>query len=253
MRLHRRDPVLASTPAGPAAQETRGSSILRTLRTAWWPRFLVAGVILTVVGVTLLSGTAQAVVALGEQWSSSLPQREDCSESPGTKTADASPRFHRAAGHPSRISNSAANGSWQGKSVRPGVRRSACRRKRGWPPRTRRRTICDSRNLSRPSVTAGQPHRESCVVHVHAKTALTEPVRHQCPAAIRFGGGAWDMTGRGHVAGDRSETGTRASASEPSRPGTGQMRSRETPHAGRSPYHLHASCIAPAHARVAVL
>jgi hypothetical protein len=35
------------------------------MRTAWWPRFLVAGAILTVIGVTLLSGAAQAVVALG--------------------------------------------------------------------------------------------------------------------------------------------------------------------------------------------
>jgi hypothetical protein len=32
-------------------------------------------------------------------------------------------------------------------------------------------------NLSRPSVTAGQPHPSSCLVNVHAKTALTEPAR----------------------------------------------------------------------------
>jgi hypothetical protein len=36
----------------------------RTLRTRWWPRFLVAGVVLAVVGVTLLSGSAQAIVGL---------------------------------------------------------------------------------------------------------------------------------------------------------------------------------------------
>ena len=32
-------------------------------------------------------------------------------------------------------------------------------------------------NPSRPSVTAGQSHPSSCLVDVHAKTALTEPVR----------------------------------------------------------------------------
>jgi len=30
-------------------------------------------------------------------------------------------------------------------------------------------------NPSSPSVTAGQPHRLTCLVNVHAKTALTEP------------------------------------------------------------------------------
>ena len=65
MRLRHRDPVMPGTPAAPAARETRGSSIVRTLRTAWWPRFAVAGVVLTVIGVTLLSGAAQALVALG--------------------------------------------------------------------------------------------------------------------------------------------------------------------------------------------
>jgi hypothetical protein len=43
MRLRRQDPVVPGTPAAPAAQPTRGSSIARTLRTAWWPRVLVAG------------------------------------------------------------------------------------------------------------------------------------------------------------------------------------------------------------------
>ena len=32
-------------------------------------------------------------------------------------------------------------------------------------------------NLSRPSVTAGQPHPSSCLASAHAKTALTEPAR----------------------------------------------------------------------------
>ena len=65
MRLRRQDPVVPGTPAAPAAQPTRGSSIARTLRTAWWPRFLVAGAVLMAVGGALLSGWAQALVALG--------------------------------------------------------------------------------------------------------------------------------------------------------------------------------------------
>ena len=65
MRLRHQDPVVPGTFAAPAAQPSRGSSIGRTLRTAWWPRFLVAGVVLVVVGVTLLSGTAQGLVTLG--------------------------------------------------------------------------------------------------------------------------------------------------------------------------------------------
>jgi hypothetical protein len=65
VRQHRRGPVVPGAPAAPAAQATRGRSIMRTLRTAWWPRFLLAGAVLVVVGVTLLSGTAQALVTLG--------------------------------------------------------------------------------------------------------------------------------------------------------------------------------------------
>jgi hypothetical protein len=65
MRRQRQGPVVPGTPAAPAAQATRGRSITRALRTAWWPRFLVAGAVLVVIGVTLLSGTAQALVTLG--------------------------------------------------------------------------------------------------------------------------------------------------------------------------------------------
>jgi len=64
-RLRRRDAAVPGTPAAPAAQTTRGGSIMRTLRSAWRPRFLIAGVVLAVIGVMLLSGTAQALVALG--------------------------------------------------------------------------------------------------------------------------------------------------------------------------------------------
>ena len=65
MRLSRRDPAVPTGPAVPAARATRGSSIARTLRTAWWPRFLVAGMVLAVVGATLLTGAAQALAFLG--------------------------------------------------------------------------------------------------------------------------------------------------------------------------------------------
>ena len=65
MRLRHRDPVIPGTPAAPAARPARGSSIALTLRTAWWPRFLVAGAVLMAVGGALLNGWAQALVALG--------------------------------------------------------------------------------------------------------------------------------------------------------------------------------------------
>ena len=65
MWLRRRDPVVSRPPAVPASRATRGRSIARIARTAWWPRFLVAGLVLAVVGVTLLSGVAQALVILG--------------------------------------------------------------------------------------------------------------------------------------------------------------------------------------------
>ena len=45
----------------PARRSAAG--LTRTLRTGWWPRFLLAGVLLVVVGAMLLSGAAEAVVA----------------------------------------------------------------------------------------------------------------------------------------------------------------------------------------------
>jgi len=65
MRLRRQDPAVPGTPAAPAVQPARGSSIARTLRTAWWPRVLAAGLVLMIVGVTLLTDPAQALVTLG--------------------------------------------------------------------------------------------------------------------------------------------------------------------------------------------
>ncbi len=47
----------AGKPARP-----RAARLARTLRTRWWPRFLLAGVLLVVAGVTLLSGAAKAWV-----------------------------------------------------------------------------------------------------------------------------------------------------------------------------------------------
>jgi len=49
--------VRVGKPARP-----RAARLVRTLRTRWWPRFLLAGVLLVVAGVTLLSGAAQAWV-----------------------------------------------------------------------------------------------------------------------------------------------------------------------------------------------
>ena len=47
-----------------AAKPSHGAGLARTLRTRWWPRWALAGAVLAVVGVTLLSGEAQALVAL---------------------------------------------------------------------------------------------------------------------------------------------------------------------------------------------
>jgi hypothetical protein len=45
----------------PARRSAAG--LTRTLRTGWWPRFLLAGVLLVVAGAMLLSGAAETVVA----------------------------------------------------------------------------------------------------------------------------------------------------------------------------------------------
>lgn len=51
-------------PAAPASRPARRrpGRLARTLRTRWWPRFLLAGALLIVVGATLLSGVVQAWV-----------------------------------------------------------------------------------------------------------------------------------------------------------------------------------------------
>jgi hypothetical protein len=74
------------------------------------------------------------------------------------------------------------------------------------PPRTRRRSICASRNPSSPPVTAGQPPRSSCMAQVHAKTGWTEPVRRQVRQQSGSGEGP-GRAGRCHGAGETSEMG----------------------------------------------
>jgi hypothetical protein len=51
-------------PAAPASKPARHrpGRLTRALRTRWWPRFLLAGALLVVVGATVLSGVVQAWV-----------------------------------------------------------------------------------------------------------------------------------------------------------------------------------------------
>ena len=54
---------LPAVPAGkPARRKT--ARLARTLRTRWWPRFLLAGVLLVIISATLLTGTAAAWVGV---------------------------------------------------------------------------------------------------------------------------------------------------------------------------------------------
>jgi hypothetical protein len=64
MRLGHRDPVIPGGAAVPDAKASRGARLMRSARARSWPRWALGGVALTVVGVTLLSGAAQAGVAL---------------------------------------------------------------------------------------------------------------------------------------------------------------------------------------------
>ena len=63
--------------AVPAANTSHGARLPRTVRTGSWPRFALAGVILAVIGVTLLSGAAQALVTLLGMTVVLLPWRTD--------------------------------------------------------------------------------------------------------------------------------------------------------------------------------
>ena len=64
IRLRHQDPVMPGAAAVRGARTSHGAVLARTLRTRWWPRFALAGVVLAVIGITLLSGTTQALVAL---------------------------------------------------------------------------------------------------------------------------------------------------------------------------------------------
>ena len=68
MGLRHREHATPDASAVPASKPTasRSARLARTLRTRWWPRFLLIGAVLAVVGITLLSGVAQDVtVPLG--------------------------------------------------------------------------------------------------------------------------------------------------------------------------------------------
>src|SRR5215510_15756433 len=53
-------PGALGLPAVPASKPARrrAARLARTLRTRWWPRFLLTGVLVVVVGATLVSGEA---------------------------------------------------------------------------------------------------------------------------------------------------------------------------------------------------
>ncbi len=61
-----RDPAAPTTPRVPARRITHGNSIVRTMRVRQWPRVLVAGVVLVILGLTLLSKEPRSeVIFLG--------------------------------------------------------------------------------------------------------------------------------------------------------------------------------------------
>jgi hypothetical protein len=64
MRLRHHDPVITGGAAVPSTKASRGARLMRSARTRSWPRWALGGAVLTVVGVTLLSGPAQAAIAL---------------------------------------------------------------------------------------------------------------------------------------------------------------------------------------------
>ena len=59
-------PGALGLPAVPAGKPARrgGAQLARTLRTRWWPRFLLAGVLLVLLGAYLLTGAAAAWVGI---------------------------------------------------------------------------------------------------------------------------------------------------------------------------------------------
>lgn len=64
IRLRHQNPVISGAPPGQGARKSHATGLTRTLLTRWWPRFALAGVVLTIIGATLIRGTAQAWIAL---------------------------------------------------------------------------------------------------------------------------------------------------------------------------------------------
>ena len=83
-----------------------------------------------------------------------------------------------------------------------GCWRSVCGWKCGCPARTRRRRVFDSRNLSSPSVTAGQPLRLKLPGSCTREDGLDRTRPSPGSAAVGFGEGVWAGPGRGHGAGE---------------------------------------------------
>src|SRR5713226_5484051 len=54
---------LPAVPVGKPARR-RTARLARTLRTRWWPRFLLAGVLLVILSATLLTGSVAAWVGI---------------------------------------------------------------------------------------------------------------------------------------------------------------------------------------------
>src|SRR5260370_40381035 len=54
---------LPAVPVGKPARR-RTARLARTLRTRWWPRFLLAGVLLVILSATLLTGSFGASVGI---------------------------------------------------------------------------------------------------------------------------------------------------------------------------------------------
>lgn len=64
IQLRHQDPVMPGAAPVPRGKVSHGAGLARSFRTRWWPRCALAGVVLAVIGATLLSGATQAWVAL---------------------------------------------------------------------------------------------------------------------------------------------------------------------------------------------
>jgi hypothetical protein len=65
IRQRRQAPVVPGLMAVPGAKNSSGANLARTLRARLWPRFALAGGVLAIAGVTMLSGGAQGGAVLG--------------------------------------------------------------------------------------------------------------------------------------------------------------------------------------------